>query len=80
MKYFVFVQTSNNFEDILQDVALKKYIRTKIMWTHHLLIGIEKNEDHLESYIRLKYSDILKEDLIKDYSPIIGVDYVPKRT
>jgi hypothetical protein len=39
------------------------------------------NDKHKQtfSYITLKYGDEMKQELVKDFSPIPGIDYVPKR-
>jgi hypothetical protein len=79
MKYFTFARESNKFDDILKDATIKKAIRTKILFRNHLIIGIDLGQGQTESYITLKYGEDLINDLIKDFSPIPNVDYVPKR-
>lgn len=79
MKTFIFKRESNSFDDILKDNSLKKAIRTKIKWRNHLIIEIEDNNQQLESYINLKFGDSIIDMLSKDYSPIMGVDYAPKK-
>ena len=39
------------------------------------------NDKHEQSfsYITLKYGDEMKQELVKDFTPIPGVDYIPKR-
>ena len=79
MKYFTFYRESNNFDDILNDVALKKKIHFKIRWTDHLEIGINHYSDEgLITYIELKYGESITR-LTKDYSPVPHVDYIPIR-
>jgi len=78
MKYFTFTREDNNFDDILQDVNLKKRIDLKISWYQYLMIGMV-DDDKTTSYITLKYGDEMVGDLVKDHSPISGVDYTPKR-
>lgn len=82
MKYITFWRESNKFADILTDNVIKKAVRFKIAWHHYLLIGIQdydsKNEQII-SYITLKYGDDMKSEVVPDRSPIIGVDYLPKR-
>ena len=81
MRYYTFYRESNNFDDILKDPILKKDIDEVIHWDQYLIIGLyetEKNNQN-NSYITLKYGDEMKNDLIKDRSPIPGVDYVPKK-
>ena len=80
MKYFTFWRESNKFADILSDPVLKKLIRNKTTWHRYLMIGIEEFENESTfSYITLKYGDDMKTEVVKDRSPIIGVDYTPKR-
>jgi len=81
MRYYTFYRESNNFDDILKDPILKKDIDEVIHWDQYLIIGLyetEKNNQN-NSYITLKYGDEMKNDLIKDRSPIPGVDYIPKK-
>jgi hypothetical protein len=78
MKYFKFYRENNNFDDILSDPSLKKVIDEKIRWPEHLVIGMQ-DDDKIASYITLKYGDELKNDLVKDFSPVPGVDYIPKK-
>lgn len=79
MKTFIFKRESNSFDDITKDPSLVKAIRTKIKWFNHLIIEIEDNNRQLESYINIKFGDYMVNSLSKDYSPIMGVDYVPKK-
>ena len=80
MKYFTFCKENNDFSDILNDPAIKKVIDLKIMWYQHLIIGIQeyKNERTF-SYITIKHGDEMVTELIKDFSPIAGIDYHPKK-
>jgi hypothetical protein len=78
MKEYIFKRESNSFDDIIKDPTIKKVTRTKIKWKNHLLISIE-GDDTVESYINLKYGDSMISELSKDFSPIIGVDYMPKK-
>ena len=81
MKYYTFYRESNNFDDILNDSILKKSIDETLRWYQYLVIGIyetEKNNQN-SSYITLKYGDEMKNDLVKDRSPVPGIDYIPKR-
>ena len=82
MKYFTFYRESNNFDDILNDINLKKLITTKLRWNNYLMIGINKYKKDAEktfSYITLKYGDEMRTNLTKDYSPVPNVDYIPVR-
>ena len=45
------------------------------------MIGMQKgNNDKNFSMLTLKYSEDMVNNLIKDFTPVIGVDYVPKKT
>jgi hypothetical protein len=81
MRYYTFYRESNNFDDILKDPILKKSIDEVISWYQYLIIGLHETEKNNQnsSYITLKYGDEMQNDLIKDRSPIPGVDYVPKK-
>ncbi len=78
MKYLTFYREDNIFE-ILKDPVIKKIIDLKISWTKHLLIGMEDEHEKMFSYITLKYGDDMRKSLCGDYTPIPGVDYLPKR-
>jgi len=78
MKYFTFCRESNNFDDILKDINLKKHIDDTITWSGHLRIGMQDN-DKISSYITLKYGDEMITKLTSDYSPIPNIDYLPKK-
>lgn len=81
MRYYTFYRESNNFDDILNDTILKKSIDEVIRWYQYLVIGIHETEKNNQnsSYITLKYGDEMQNNLIKDRSPIPGVDYLPKK-
>lgn len=79
MRNFTFYRESNNFDDILTDVALKKKIHFKLRWSNHLEISINTFKDEgLITYIELKYGESITR-LTKDYSPVPHVDYIPIR-
>ena len=79
-KFYTFYRANNDFSDMLTDVNIKKVIDTKITWWQHLMIGIEESKNSgTFSYITLKYGDEMIPSLTKDFSPIPGVDYVPKK-
>jgi hypothetical protein len=81
MKYYTFKRESNNFDDILNDPALKKLIKLKIKWKSHLMIGLsDKAEDGTYGYVVLKYGDDIINPINKDFRPVPGVDYTPKRS
>jgi hypothetical protein len=82
MKYYTFYRESNNFDDIIKDTNLKKFVMEKIRWKNYYMIGIndyEKDADKTFSYITLKYGDDIRGPLTKDYRPIPNKDYIPKR-
>lgn len=78
MKYFTFKRESNDFDDILQDINLKKNIYEVVSWLNHIRISM-KDDDKISSYITLKYGDEMINKLTEDYSPIANKDYIPKR-
>lgn len=80
MKYYTFYRESNNFDDILKDPIIKQIIDVKIKWFQYLMIGIalSKNEQNF-SLITLKYGDDMVNPVVKDYTPVAGVDYIPKK-
>ena len=82
MKFYTFYRESNNYDDILKDVALKKFVSEKIRWTNYLQIGIctyKKDAEKIFSYITLKYGDDIRTNLTKDYTPKPYIDYTPIR-
>jgi hypothetical protein len=80
MKYYTFYRENNKFDDILTDINLKKLLKFKISWYQYLMIGLpEEGNDRTFSYITLKYGDDINPPDIKDFAPIAGVDYVPKK-
>jgi len=79
MKYYTFYRENNNFDDILNDQIIKKIIDEKMSWFQHLIIGMNEKHEQTFSYITLKYGDEMKPALVRDFSPVPGVDYIPKR-
>lgn len=80
MKYYTFKRESNNFDDILKDPVISKLIKTKISWRYHLMVGLShKTDDSQLGYIVLKYGDDMHNPINKDFTPVMNVDYVPKR-
>jgi len=79
MKYYTFYRENNDFKDILNDPTIKKSIDTKISWYQHLTIGVTSKTDQIQSLITLKYGDEMVQDVVKDFSPVPGVDYIPKK-
>jgi hypothetical protein len=82
MKYYTFYRESDNFDDILKDINLKKFVSERIRWSNYLQIGISKYKKDAEkifSYITLKYGDDIRTNLTKDYTPKPYIDYIPIR-
>lgn len=83
MRHLIFYREDNNFNDILTDPALKKEYKTKLLFNQHIILGFPEYSgfDKLTSYIMLKYGDDIRtfSSLVPDRTPIIDVDYVPKR-
>jgi hypothetical protein len=79
MKYYTFYRENNNFDDILNDSIIKKIIDEKLRWHQYLIIGMNEKHEQSFSYITLKYGDEMKQELVKDFSPVPGIDYIPKR-
>lgn len=80
----MFCRENNKFDDILTDIAIKKEIKTTIKLDKFLILGLteeNKESDKLMSYIMLKYGDDIKQfsDVIPDRTPVVNVDYVPKK-
>lgn len=78
-KYYTFYREDNKFDDILSDPNIKKVTHMKIRWYQYLLIGISAKNENTFSYIGLKYGDDMKAPDVKDFTPVAGVDYVPKK-
>lgn len=79
MIYYVFYRESNKFDDIVKDVNLKSVTTVKLSWYQHLLLGFSDIGDDIRGYIVLKYGDELTKLTDKNYTPVMNVDYVPKR-
>jgi hypothetical protein len=80
MKYFTFYRESDKFDDILTDTIIKRYIKLKLSWCQHLMIGFDDlEENHHLTYLALKYSDDMTTLDATDRTPVAGVDYMPKR-
>jgi hypothetical protein len=80
MKTFVFKRENNNFDDVLKDKNIKKYIVEKYKFAEHLIIRVEDTPEAL-AYITLMFSEELvsMRNLIPDRTPKPNIDYVPKR-
>ena len=80
MKYYTFYRENNNFDDIEKDNIVKKFAETKIKWYQHFMIGMKKDgNDQNFSMLTLKYGEDMVNNLTKDFTPIAGVDYIPKK-
>ena len=80
MKYYTFYRENNNFDDIQSDNIVKKFADTKIKWYQHFMIGMRKDgNDQNFSMLTLKYGEDMVNNLTKDFTPIPGVDYIPKK-
>lgn len=80
MKYYNFHRENNKFDDILKDPTVMKAVDVKMQWYQYLVIGIRaENNDKTFSYITLMYGEDMVNELSKDYTPVAGVDYMPKR-
>jgi hypothetical protein len=78
IKKIMFKRESNNFDDILSDPVLKKYLKFKIRFLQGLIIEVPE-ESKVLSYIELKYGDDIEDNVVPDRSPIMNVDYVPNK-
>jgi hypothetical protein len=78
IKKIIFRRESNNFDDILSDTVLKKYLKFKIRFLNGLIIEVPEKSETL-SYIELKYGDDIEDNIVPDRSPIMDVDYIPNK-
>jgi hypothetical protein len=80
MKTFIFKRENNNFDDVLNDKNIKKYIIERYKFAEHLIIRVKDTPEAL-TYITLMFSEELvsMRDLVPDRTPIPNIDYVPKR-
>jgi hypothetical protein len=80
MKYYTFYRENNNFDDIESDNIVKKFADTKIKWYQHFMIAMKKDgNDQNFSMLTLKYGEDMVNNLTKDFTPVAGVDYIPKK-
>lgn len=78
MENIIFKRESNKFDDIIKDKNIKPFLLTVLTWHQHCFIQLKplKGVEKIISYIGLKFGDsLLKQPLVKDYTPIDGVDY-----
>jgi hypothetical protein len=81
MKYYIFYRENNKFNDIESDNIVKKFAKHKIKWFQHFMIGMRKDgNDQNFSMLTLKYGEDMVSNLTKDFTPIAGVDYAPKKS
>jgi hypothetical protein len=77
---FYFKKEDNDFSEILEDPSIKPQIRVKIKLYQHLILSLYQDTDtKLQSYIILKFGELLTKMTEKDYTPIPNVDYRPKK-
>ena len=80
MKYYTFYRENNNFDDIEKDNIVKKFANSKIRWYQYFMIGMDRySNDQNFSMLTLKYGEDMVNNLTKDFTPIAGVDYTPKK-
>jgi len=78
MKYYTFYRESNNFDDIIKDKVIKKYINATVFWKNYCQVGIDEfNATKVNIHITLKYGDELRNNLTPDFSPKPNIEYVP---
>lgn len=79
MKTYIFHRENNNFDDVLKDKNVKKYVIEQYQFDQHLIIRVDEDPKVL-AYITLMFSEELKnmKDLVPDRTPIMNVDYIPK--
>jgi hypothetical protein len=42
-----------------------------------MILGLEIGDEHqIDTYVQLKYGTDIKTDLIRDFHPVKGIDYV----
>jgi len=82
MKYYTFYRENNDFTDIENDPIIKKIADTKIRWWQYFMIGLDSHGKDVEqnySLLTLKYGEDMVTNLTKDFTPVAGVDYTPKK-
>ncbi len=80
MKTYTFKRESNNFDDILNDPVIKRSIDMKLFWADHIMVGIIfDTPESIHGYLVLKYGDCMINPVDKDFTPIPGRDYIPKK-
>lgn len=80
----IYYLTGDNLElaQLLKDKSLKKHIEKSTTFDHNLIVKFyEQTPDSVVSYFTIKYGDNIKNinDIIPDRTPVMYVDYMPKR-
>lgn len=82
MKYYTFFKDNNDFNDILNDVNIKPFVKTKLKWVNHLMLGLTENNDKSQNifgYIVLRYGDNIVNPITRDFTPKNNIDYIVKK-
>jgi len=78
MKLYIFKRESGNFNDMKRDNVIKKHFKVFFSWRDHFMLGTETPDTEVDSYLLLKYGDeLITKGLIRDFSPVPYVDYMP---
>lgn len=79
MTTFIFYREDNKFDDILEDMNVKKHFKQKISFRRYLILMGYHVPDETKSYMMLKYGDEMRtwDHIRKDNSPIPYKDYTP---
>ena len=79
MRTYVFKRESNNFDDILKDKNIKKYIVEQYQFVEHLILRVQDTPEVL-AYLLLMFGEeiVRMKDVVPDRTPIMNVDYIPK--
>jgi len=80
--YFFKSESPEILEKILADPIIKKSVKHISQWPNNMLLSFKPDTtQNMNSYINLKYCDVLmpEDKVIRDFSPVPGVDYTPKR-
>ena len=77
---YCFKRESNDFDDIIKDKRFKKHYLTMLRWSNHLLLSLPDDiSDETQSFFVLLYGDDLCNPFEKDFSPVVGIDYVKEK-
>ena len=73
MKYYTFYRESNKFDDILNDINLKKIVRQKVSWDNYLMIGIDNFQKDVDKILEgIKKGDWKIKKFFRLHPPIKG--------